>query len=166
MSKKEKDGVAKRSDDGLREPDIQRYEQQIAELTGLAQKTRADFENYRKHVQADIELAKQRAQQKMVNELLPIIDTIEAATANVPDEIATSDWVRGITAMRRNVEKLLADLQVQKISVDIGDKFDHNLHEAVVFEPSDDNDEVITAVLRSGYLYHGQLLRPAMVRVG
>lgn len=146
--------------------DISGYEQRIADLTAIAQKTRADFENYRKHVQVDIERAEQNAQQKIINNLLPIIDTIEMATGNIPDDLADNEWTRGVVAMQKNVDKLLADLGVEKIPASVGDKFDHNIHEAVVFNPDiEGGEEKIAAILRPGYTYHGNLLRPVMVQV-
>ena len=62
-------------------------EKEIAELTSDLQRTRADFENYRKRVEAEKQSAHQMGQTKSVMKLLPVIDTIERAVANVPEEL-------------------------------------------------------------------------------
>ena len=60
-------------------------QQQLGELTLDLQRTRADFENYRKRVEAEKQSAHQMGQAKSVMKLLPVIDTIERAIANVPE---------------------------------------------------------------------------------
>ncbi|MDO4271699.1 MAG: nucleotide exchange factor GrpE [Candidatus Saccharibacteria bacterium] len=139
---------------------------QIAELTNITQKTRADFENYRKHTDEDLTRARQTATEKTVAKLLPIIDVLDAAMVGVPNEIQANDWVRGIESAHKNVIKLMSELGLSKHSVKAGDVFDHNIHEAILFDDGDGETEVITEVLRPGYDYDGSLLRPAMVKVG
>lgn len=137
----------------------------ITELTNLVQHTRADFENYRKHTEEDLTRTCQSAAEKTIGKLLPIIDVLDSAMQSVPDGLADNDWAKGVAAAHKNVVKLMSDLQLVSQSVKPGDLFDHNQHEAILFEDGDGDKEVIAEVLRPGYIYQGRIIRPAMVKV-
>ena len=68
------------------------YEQQIGELTLDLQRTRADFENYRKRVDAEKQAAQQTGETRAILKLLAVVDTIERAVANVPADLADNAW--------------------------------------------------------------------------
>ena len=140
-------------------------EQKIGELTIDLQRVRADFENYRKRVEGDLERAKSIGENKAVMKILPLIDIIEKATSNVPDDIAKNLWVAGIVSARKNLEKTMNEMDIKLIDAKPGGDFNHDLHHAVQFDESDGEKEVIAEVLQNGYLYQDQVLRPAMVRV-
>ena len=146
---------------------------QITDLTNLVQHTRADFENYRKHTEADLERARQVGRETVVKKLLPIIDVLDSAMGSMPDELVNNDWAKGIAGAHKNLDKMMADLGLShalsqsglsRQDVKAGDKFDHNQHEAIALEDGDGEQEIISEVLRPGYLYHDIVLRPAMVR--
>ena len=129
------------------------------------QRTRADFENYRKHTDEDIERASQRATEKVIKKLLPIIDILDNATASMPEDLQDNDWAKGVTQAHKNVVKLMGELKIAPIETKPGDKFDHQIHEAIAMENGDGDTEVVAEVLRQGYTYHGRVLRPTMVKV-
>ena len=129
------------------------------------QRTRADFENYRKHTDEDIERASQRATEKVIKKLLPVIDILDSATATAPDELKDNDWAKGVLQAHKNVVKLMNELKIAPIETKPGDKFDHNIHQAVAMEDGDGETEVVADVLRQGYTYDGRVLRPTMVKV-
>jgi molecular chaperone GrpE len=140
--------------------------QKLTEVTADLQRTRADFENYRKNVEAD----KQRYGDVMKNatvlKLLPIIDDIERAVGHLPAELAENEWAKGIANLSKNLPTLLDSLGVSKIAAQPGTKFDPNLHDAAQFdEQAEGETEVIAAELQPGYLLDGQPLRHAMVKV-
>lgn len=144
---------------------INEQQAKLTELTNLVQRTRADFENYRKHTEADMARSRQLGEESVVKKLLPIIDVLDAAMANVPSELTDNDWAKGIVNTHKNLEKMMADLHLVKQEVKTGDVFDHNQHNAIQFEDGEGEQEVIAEVLRPGYLYNDQVLRPAMVKV-
>ena len=137
----------------------------ITELTNLVQRTRADFENYRKHTEADMARARQVGEESVVKKLLPIIDVLDTAMAGVPDDLADNSWAKGIVGAHKNLTKMMGDLHLAKQEVKPGDVFDHNQHNAIQFEDGEGDKEVIAEVLRLGYIYNNQVLRPAMVKV-
>lgn len=137
----------------------------ITELTNLVQRTRADFENYRKHTEADMARARQLGEESVVKKLLPIIDVLDTAMASLPDDLADDNWAKGIAGAHKNLAKMMGDLHLAKQEVKVGDVFDHNQHNAIQFEDGEGDKEVIAEVLRPGYLYNGSIIQPAMVKV-
>lgn len=137
----------------------------IVELTNMVQRNRADFENYRKHTEADLERARQTGAEKAVKKLLPIIDSLDAAAASVPDNLKDDNWTKGFIATHKNLDKMMDNLGLKRQEVKEGDLFDHNQHQAIDFEDGDGEEDVIAKVLMPGYVYNGKVLRPAMVKV-
>lgn len=116
----------------------------------------ADFENYRKRVtrqQADIY---ERANEALVNKLLPVLDTADLAVAH-----ASGDEV---TQLRGSLLDVLGKAGLERIAPE-GEPFDPNLHDAVAHEPGEGGEQEVVEVLRAGYRWNGRVLRPAMVKV-
>ena len=140
-------------------------EQQIGELTQDLQRVRADFENYRKRVDDDLERARSVGESKAVAKILPLIDILEKAMSGIPVDISDNPWVVGIVGVQKNMEKILDEMELQVIDAEPGNEFNPDLHHAVQFNEQDGEVEVIAEVLQNGYIYRGQILRPAMVVV-
>jgi len=142
------------------------FEQQIGELTQDLQRTRADFENYRKRVESEKTAAREAGQMSMILKLLPVIDTIERAVGHMPAELQEDKWAQGVAGIAKNLQKTLEGLNLQRINATPGTEFNPELHEAIQFdEDAAGEKEVITEELQAGYLLNGQTLRPAMVKV-
>ncbi|HSW77990.1 MAG TPA: nucleotide exchange factor GrpE [Candidatus Chromulinivoraceae bacterium] len=142
------------------------YEQQIAELTADLQRTRADFENYRKRVEAEKIGAREAGQAGAILKLLPVIDNIERAAFHIPDDLKDNKWAQGVAGLTKNLEKSLEALNLKRIDATAGTEFDPELHEAIQFdETAEGEKEVIEAELQAGYLLNGIPVRHAMVKV-
>ena len=141
-------------------------EQQLGELTLDLQRTRADFENYRKRVEAEKQSAHQMGQAKSVMKLLPVIDTIERAIANVPEELKDNPWAKGVAGLNKQLDKQLKEIGLEKIDAKPGTPFNPELHQAIQFDEEAEGDkEVIAEELRAGYTLDGAVIRDAMVKV-
>ena len=141
-------------------------EQQLGELTLDLQRTRADFENYRKRVETEKHSAHQMGQAKSVMKLLPVIDTIERATANVPEELQDNAWAKGVAGLGKQLDKQLKEIGLEKIDSKPGTSFNPELHQAVQFdEEAEGEKEVIAEELQAGYLLNGSVIRDSMVKV-
>ena len=141
-------------------------EQQLGELTLDLQRTRADFENYRKRVEAEKQSAHQMGQAKSVMKLLPVIDTIERAIANVPEELEDNAWAKGVASLGKQLDKQLEGIGLKKIDAKPGTLFNPELHQAIQFDEEAEGDkEVIAEELRAGYTLDGVVIRDAMVKV-
>ena len=141
-------------------------EQQVGELTQDVQRTRADFENFRKRAEADKAASYQHGQSAAILKLLPVIDNIERAVAYTPEELKDNKWAQGIASLVKNLEKSLESLNLARIDAGEGVEFNPELHEAIqVDEDADGEQEVVSEELQAGYLLAGKPIRHAMVKV-
>ena len=129
--------------------------EQIATLTADLQRVRADFENYRKQVDIQKKQLAEMVEFATIEKALPLMDTIELAILHN----------EALAPLEKTLDKTLSDLGLTRIEASAGTKFDPNYHEATQMDDADGEEEVISEVLRGGYLYHGEVLRPAMVTV-
>jgi molecular chaperone GrpE len=140
--------------------------QQIGDLTADLQRTRADFENYRKRVETEKATARDMGQASAIIKLLPVIDTIERAVSHMPQELKDNTWAQGIVGVSKNLDRSLESLNLGRIQANPGDIFDPELHEAIQFDEDAIGDtEVVAEELQAGYLLAGKPIRHAMVKV-
>lgn len=141
-------------------------EQALGELTLDLQRTRADFENYRKRADLEKSAAREAGQSSAILKLLPVIDTIERAVAYMPEDLKDNAWAQGIAGLAKNLGKSLESLNLQRIDATTGVEFNPELHEAIQFdEDATGEKEVIAEELQAGYLLNGAVIRHAMVKV-
>ena len=136
-------------------PVDEQQDAKIAELINDLQRTRADFENFRR--QNDIQREQDRNYAKLdtVKKILPLIDDFERAIQAQP---------KVLSPLSKNFEKTLKSIGLQKIDSAIGTEFNPDLHEAISVD-GDGDKETIAETLRAGYYYGDEVLRTAMVRV-
>jgi molecular chaperone GrpE len=145
---------------------LSKADQQIAELTLDVQRTRADFENYRKRVDAEKIAAREAGQSSAILKLLPVIDNIERAIAYMPEDLKDNEWAKSVSGLVKNLEKSLDSLNLQRINSEPGTPFDPELHEAIQFdEEAEGEEEVVAETLQAGYRLNGHVIRHAMVKV-
>lgn len=147
-------------------PKNNKINEQIMELTSDLQRTRADFENYRKRVETEKTQARENGQVSMIMKLIPVIDNIDRAISHVPENLMADNWVQGVTGLSKNLEKVMQEIGISKVPAEVGMEFDPNLHDAIQFdEDASGTKEVISEVLQSGYSLGGTPIRHAMVKV-
>ena len=136
-------------------PVDEQQDAKIAELINDLQRTRADFENFRR--QNDIQREQDRNYAKLdtVKKILPLIDDFERAIQAQP---------KILSPLSKNFEKTLKSIGLQKIDSAVGTEFNPDLHEAISVD-GDGDKETIAETLRAGYYYGDEVLRTAMVRV-
>lgn len=127
----------------------------INELVSDLQRTRADFENFRRQTESQKEQYGNVVKFTTVKKVLPLLDDIERAIAANPETLAP---------LTKSLEKTTKELGLTKIPSDEGMEFNPDLHDAAMVE-GDGEAEVIGATLRTGYYYDGEVLRPTMVKV-
>lgn len=137
------------------EEDLASLSRERDELRSLAQRLQADFENYKKRVVKQQDEVVARAAERLVEKLLPALDTVDLAVAHGGGEAVEQVWSALFDVLsKEGLERL--DPQ--------GQPFDPNEHDAVMHEPGDGAPEVVE-VMRAGYRWKGRVLRPAMVKV-
>lgn len=144
----------------------EQLEQDLANLTTDLQRTRADFENYRKRVEVEKEMARATGKIQAIMKLLPVIDNIERAIAHTPAELADNKWAQGVAGLVKNLEKSLESLDLKRIDASKGVKFDPEFHEAIQFdEDAEGEHEIIAEELQPGYKLGTDVIRHSMVKV-
>ncbi len=130
-------------------------DERIEELTADLQRTRADFENFRRQNEALREQYANSARFATIKKILPLIDDFERAIAAQPKELSP---------LAKNLEKTMKNLGLTKIESAPGTEFDPDLHNAISVD-GDGETETIAETLQSGFYYDGEVLREALVRV-
>lgn len=128
----------------------------IIELTSDLQRTRADFENFRKQVENQRAQAMTAAKYATVAKFLPLVDDFERALQTYPEQLAP---------LQKSFEKTLNSLGLVRIDSNSGTEFNPDFHEAISVEDEGGETEVVSETLRPGYLYDGAVIRTAMVKV-
>jgi molecular chaperone GrpE len=122
----------------------------------------ADFDNYRKRVARDQEALVARAHERVVKELLPVLDDLERAlvAAEEHEEAKLEDGVR---LVHRELRDALSKEGL--VEIDTNGEFDPHIHEALLTQPSAEDDGAILQVIQKGYRLGDRVLRPARVVV-
>ena len=133
---------------------MKKVDAKITELTNDLQRTRADFENFRKQVELQKENEKKAAKVATVYTILPLLDDLERAISSYQD----------LAPLTGTFNKKIQELGLKKIVSDVGTEFNPDIHEAIAVE-GEGEKEIISESLRSGYYYNDEVIRPAMVKV-
>jgi molecular chaperone GrpE len=152
-----------------------KLEQDLEELTAkaekadeyleLAQRTKADFENYRKRAARDAAAAQVRGVAKLAKELLPAVDNLDRALAAADGENGAATLVSGIKLVHADVISALARAGIEPFSPE-GEPFDPQHHEAVAQQPVEGAQPgTVVEVYQRGYRLGDAVLRPARVVV-
>ena len=131
------------------------------------QRSQADYANREKHITVEKSESGKYAIKKFVMDLLPVLDTYDAARSNrAAWESVDANWRGGIEYIFKTFEDKLAGEGLEPFGA-VGDAYDANLHEALESIVTDDKDknEQISQVIMRGYTLNGILVRPAKVKV-
>lgn len=131
------------------------------------QRARAEFANYKKRVAKERQRAYQNAAGDILMKYLPVVDDLERALKNSPEEGQGAEWAEGVELIYRKMMNILEAQGVTPMNAE-GKSFDPNLHEAIVKTENDEDEyesEQIIEVLERGYLLGDRVLRPAKVRI-
>ncbi len=139
---------------------LQRDEMQVA-----AQQIKADFENYKKRVNRDQASLVERATERLLEELLPALDSFELASSSLEAgaEADLEKLTKGVALAIGQLQSAVERAGLLRIDAS-GAPFDPEEHEAVIHDDGD-GDPVVEVVLRTGYKLKSRVLRPAMVKV-
>ena len=141
------------ADAGL--PAAASLEQERDEYRDALQRVKAEFDNYRKRTaKADSE-TRERAAENLVGQLLPVLDACDAAIIHDAADVGPISKMLLEILLKEGLEPMVPE----------GQPFDPTLHEAVLHEPGDGGEATVVESLRTGYLWKGRVLRPAMVKV-
>ena len=137
-------------------------EDELAKWRELAMRTAAEYDNYRKRCVKDREEFAKYANRSLLEELLPVIDNFEMGMQMAEKEQGSMIYI-GMKMVQKQLADFLDAQGVEPIPAEPGQMFDHNIHEAIMSEPSDQPEGTVLRILRKGYNLRGRLLRPVNV---
>ena len=143
------------SSDAWNEMSIDEILAERDEFLNLLQSVKAEFDNYQKQTKKRITETRTFARGEIVEKLLPVLDACDAAVLHVAEDVA---------AIRKALIDSLENEGLKLVGT-VSEKFDPSIHEAVSHEPGNEDEQLVSEVLRQGYFWEGKILRPAMVKV-
>nr|WP_281273198.1 nucleotide exchange factor GrpE [Lysobacter pythonis] len=143
--------------------DIEALKAEIEQLRAQSLLERADLENQRKRIARDIEMARKFANEKLLSEMIPVFDSLEAGLAAAP---ADDPLRAGLELTLRQLHEVTGRNGLAEVAPRPGEAFDPGQHNAVSQVPAEGiAPGAIVQVFQKGYLLNERLLRPAMVVV-
>ena len=128
----------------------------------------AEYDNYRKRTQKEKENLYSDAVADVTKEFLTVLDNIDRAVENAKnaDENSIDKVIEGVELLGKQAGSVLTKIGVEEIKIERGEKFDPNLHEAVMHvEDEDLGEQEIAMVFTKGYMYKGKVIRHVVVQV-
>lgn len=139
-------------------------EERYKELEDKYLRAHADFENVKKRVEKEKQMAIDYTNEKFAKEMLPIIDSLELALAHSGEAVEGDKLREGVALTLDNLVKTFERNGIKQIAV--SGEFDPSQHEAIMQAPSDEVEEGhIVATLQKGYVFKDRVIRPALVSV-
>ncbi|QXM06205.1 nucleotide exchange factor GrpE [Crassaminicella indica] len=145
--------------------DIKKLQEEKEELNSKYLRMTADFQNYKKRVEKEKSEIYQLANEKLILDLLPIVDNFERAVKSYKDEGKDESFTQGIEMILQQLLDVFKKNGVEEIEA-LGKEFDPNFHHAVMQEESDEYESnTVIDVFQKGYILNGKTIRPSMVKV-
>ncbi len=153
------------AEDAAQEPEdeLVAAQAQAAEMRDRYLRLQAEWDNYRKRTAAEREQEKVRASEKLVKDLIPVIDDLERAIDHAKQSGEGGSLTEGVEAVLTKWLQIFEKHKVTQIEA-VGEQFDPNKHQAVGTQPDDSvPEETVVNVYQKGYQMGERVLRPAMV---
>ncbi len=139
--------------------------EQLCEEKDRVLRLSAEFENYKKRKQRELDEFKKFANETVFKQLLTVIDNLERAISSAEEAKDDNSLLEGVKLTHKEVLKVLEGFSVKPVEA-LNQPFDPNFHQAVTQVETDEHPEnTVTSVLQKGYTMHERLIRPAMVVV-
>lgn len=152
------------ADEGAQSDALAKLQAEKAELADMLVRRQADFENYRKRIERERAEEGRRAQSRLIDEMLPVLDGLDRALS-AHDDPAYEEYRKGLELIYKQLWDTLARHGLERIEAK-GKPFDPHVHQAVDrVETHDHPDGTVVEVLQQGYKFHDRVLRPSAVRV-
>ena len=149
----------------VKEEEIASLQDELSKAKTDIARAYADTDNMRKRLQKETDMAKKYRFQSAALELLPILDSMNLALANAPENDETKNFVKGFEMIRTQLENAMSNEGVKEIDA-LNKPFDHNTMQALMQEIVDGVEPgIVVEVLQKGYMLKDRILRPALVKV-
>src|SRR5690348_10041403 len=152
------------ADSAMADAEVAKLAADLEDLRQTMLRRQADFENYKKRIERERAEDSKRTTGRLIESLIPIVDGFEHALA-AHRESQYESYRKGFEIIYKQLLEQLAKLGVERVDP-LGKQFDPHLHQAMErVETEESPDGTIRQVFQPGYVFHGRVLRPAMVQV-
>jgi molecular chaperone GrpE len=140
--------------------EVETLQRERDELLDTLQRVQAEFDNYRKRAARDQQSLVARAHERLVKELVPVLDDLERAleAAEAHEEAKLEE---GVELVARSFGDILRKEGLEEIPTE--GKFDPHVHEALLSQPSEAEEGTVIEVIQKGYRLGDRVIRPARV---
>lgn len=146
--------------------ELEKTQAELKDARERTLRTLADMENLRKRFAREKEDIRRRAASDLIEELLPALDNLEIGLSSAANHPEAANVAKGFEFVAAQLAQILEQQGLSKIDPAAGTEFNHDIHEAVSTETSDEvPDHHVIKVMRVGYTLNERLLRPASVVV-
>lgn len=148
------------------EAELDHLQEEFDNLKDRHLRLAADFENYRRRAENEMNESWVRAQADLVRRLLDALDDLQRVTELEPEESSVESVLEGVRLVERKLFQAMEEAGVEVVQPE-GERFDPEVMEALMRVPaeSEDDDETVAQVIQKGYTFKGHLVRPARVSV-
>jgi molecular chaperone GrpE len=153
--------MTKKEDKKEKTPKTDHKELRIKELTETLQRLQAEFENYKKRIDKEFSERIKYSNAGLISKLLPVLDSFELAIKN---KDKSEDFIKGMELVYSQFYSVLKEEGLKPIEA-LNKKFDPYLHEVMMQEENDKEDEIILEEFQKGYMLNDRVLRHSKVKV-
>ncbi len=135
----------------------------VARMKDIAARAQADLQNAKQRLEREASDLRAYASEGVIRRILPTLDNFQRAFSAVPQDIASHEWVKGLTAIEQDLFKQLGELGLERMQ-SLGAVVDPAIHEVITVGPGEEGK--VVEVFEEGYLLNGKVIRHAKVRAG
>ncbi len=143
--------------------EIATLKDELARFKDLAGRAQADLQNAKARVEREGDELRKFASEKMILRILPTLDNFQRAFQQVPSDISSHEWVKGVSAIEQDLMKQMSDAGLKRMQSN-GQPVDAARHE--ILTVGSGPIDTVVEVFEEGYELNGKVLRPAKVKVG
>ncbi len=136
---------------------------ELQKMKDLAARSQADLQNAKARVERESDELRKFASEGLIRKILPTLDNFQRAFLHIPDDLASHEWVKGVSAIESDLMKQMSDAGLKRMQ-SLGEVVDPQRHEVLSIGPG--ADSTVTEVFEEGFELHGKVLRPAKVKAG
>jgi molecular chaperone GrpE len=152
------------ADDAATDAEVGKLSKDLEELKQTLLRRQADFDNFRKRTEKERSEDNRRTTAGLIERIIPVIDSFDQALA-LHREPEYANYRKGFELIHKQLMESITKLGAERVEP-VGQQFDPHLHQAMDrVETTDQEEGTIVQVFQPGYIFHGRVLRPAMVRV-
>lgn len=137
--------------------------EELIKFRDLAGRAQADLQNAKARVERESDDLRKFASEEMIRKILPTLDNFQRAFQHVPSELATHEWVKGVSAIESDLMTQMTAAGLKRMQ-SVNQPVDASRHEILTAGPGP--IDTVIEVFEEGYELNGKVLRPAKVKVG